>query len=250
MNSKCLLGIAALVALVGTPALAADMALKAPPAPVFSWSGCYVGGNLGGGFDRISTERTGQVGIPLATQDYGSDTGSAFVGGGQIGCDYQVKSWVVGIRGEADWGRINSSHIIPPFPTFSYNTMANDFAALTGRVGYTLMPQALLYVDAGGAYKRDHLDVTIPAIGFLSEFADANFVGWTVGVGLEWMIMSNLSFFVEYNFMDFGTKSVTFTTAPGAVGAPDIINHSQNDSTILAGFNIRCCASGWGSAMH
>ena len=229
-------------------AMAADMnapVYKAPPASiVYNWTGCYVGGNLGGGWDSISNVRTGQVGIPFPAQDYGSDTGSAFIGGGQIGCDYQVGTWVLGIQGQADWGRINSSHSIPPYPRFSYNTTVNNLATLTGRVGYTVMPQALLYVKAGGAWTRDHLDVTIPTAAFLSESADVNFTGWTVGGGLEWMMMSNLSVFVEYSFMDFGTQSVTFTTAPGAVGAGDIINHSQKVSTALVGVNIRCCGGG------
>jgi len=228
-------------------ASAADMPLKAPPPvppPVYSRTGCYVGGNAGAGWDNISTERTGQVGIPLPAQYYGSDSGSGFVGGAQVGCDYQVQSWVLGIRGQGDWGKINSSHIIPPFPSYSYNTTMNDFATLTGRVGYTVVPQVLLYMNAGGAWKSDHLDVTIPTIAFLSEFADVNFTRWTVGGGLEWMILPYLSFFVEYSYMNFGTQSVTFTPGPTAVGPGDIINHSQNVSAVLAGFNLRCCAGG------
>jgi len=240
-----LLILALLIAAPLSTAGAADMALKAPPpvpVPVYSWTGCYVGGNIGGGWDNISTERTGQVGIAFPAQYFGSDSGSAFVGGAQVGCDYQVRSWVLGIQGQGDWGKINSSHVIPPYPTYSYNTTMNDFATLTGRVGYTVVSQTLLYVKAGVVCKSDHLDVTIPAIPFLSATADVNITGWTVGGGLEWMILPYLSFFVEYSFMDFGTQSVTFTTAPGAVGAGDIINHSQNVSTVLAGFNLRCCA--------
>ena len=174
--------------------------------------------------------------------------GSAFVGGGQIGCDYQINRWVFGIQAQGDWGNINSSHVIPPFPTFSYITTVRSFDTFTGRVGYTALPQLLLYVKGGGAWARDNLTVTIPTAAFLSEFANnVNFTGWTVGGGLEWMLMPYLSFFVEYDYMDFGTKSVLFTAGPFAVGAgqpADTINHTQNISTVLAGFNLRCCAMG------
>lgn len=245
---------AAVAALSSTPVLAADMAVKAPPpapvAPAASWTGCYVGGNIGGGWDHVSTERIGQVTNPVSAQDFGSDSGSAFVGGGQVGCDYQINSsWVVGLRGQGDWGKINSSHSIPPFPSFSYNTSANDFLTVTGRIGYAVVPRALLYVQGGWAYKWDHLDVTIPSTGFLSEFADVDFSGWTAGGGLEWELTPNVSVFAEYNYLDFGTKTVTFTFGPTAVPpGPDIINHSQIVQTALVGANFRF--NWWGGAKY
>ena len=159
----------------------------------------------------------------------------------RVGCDYQINSsWVVGIRGQGDWGTINSSHAIPPFPTYSYNTSANDFATITGRVGYAVQPQALLYVQGGWANTRDHLDVTIPSTGFLSEYANVNFSGWTLGGGLEWRLTPNVSVFAEYNYMNFGTNTVTFTIGPTAVPpGPDIINHSQTVQTVMVGANFR-----------
>jgi opacity protein-like surface antigen len=132
-------------------------ALKAarplPPAPIRSWTGCYIGANLGGVWDKISDIRTGQ-GHPLAPLDYGSDKGSAFVAGDQAGCDYQVGKWIVGVEGQYDWGKVNSTHVIPPFPRFSYNTTLSNFATLAGRAGYTVLPQAFLYGKAGGAFGR------------------------------------------------------------------------------------------------
>ena len=212
-----------------------------PPAPIRSWTGCYIGANLGGVWDKISDIRTGQ-GHPLAPLDYGSDKGSAFVAGDQAGCDYQVGKWIVGVEGQYDWGKVNSTHVIPPFPRFSYNTTLSNFATLAGRAGYTVLPQAFLYGKAGGAWTRDNLSVTIPASSGLSEFANVNFTGWTIGGGLEWLALPNVSLFAEYEFIDFHAKSVTFTTPPGNVGAPDVITHSQkNVEALLAGVNVRCC---------
>jgi hypothetical protein len=57
------------------------------------------------------------AGVPLPFQDYGGSTGSSFVGGGQIGCDYQFASyWVIGIQGKAEFGTINSSNPVAAFP--------------------------------------------------------------------------------------------------------------------------------------
>jgi len=221
--------------------VALDASRRLPPMPAWTWTGCYIGANLGGVGDKISDIRTGQ-GHPLAPLDYGSDKGSAFVAGDQAGCDYQVGKWIVGVEGQYDWGKVNSTHVIPPFPRFSYNTTLSNFATLAGRAGYTVLPQAFLYGKAGGAWTRDNLIVTIPASSGLSEFANVNFTGWTIGGGLEWLALPNVSLFAEYEFIDFHAKSVTFTTPPGNVGAPDVITHSQkNVETLLAGVNVRCC---------
>src|SRR5271168_4290052 len=79
---------------------------QAPP----SWSGCYLGGNLGAGWDSTHTNGIAFAGVsfvPLV--DYGSSSGSAVIGGGQIGCDFQfASSWVIGIQGKADFGTIKS----------------------------------------------------------------------------------------------------------------------------------------------
>jgi outer membrane immunogenic protein len=113
---------------------------------------------------------------------------------------------------------------------------------VTGRAGYTVLPQALLYGKAGGAWTRDTLTVIVPATSGPSEFANVNFTGWTAGAGLEWLVLPAVSLFAEYDFADFHAKSVTFTTAPGAIGTPDTITHSQkNVETFLVGANIRCC---------
>src|SRR5713226_3547401 len=102
MKKILLAGIAA-AALCGAPVLAADMPTKGPvykatPAPVVSWTGCYIGGNLGGGWGRGGWDN---VGAPFART-----TPDGFVRGGQVGCDYQFGSLVVGVRGLFDWSNL------------------------------------------------------------------------------------------------------------------------------------------------
>src|SRR5262245_58172995 len=93
---KVLLGNIVLAALaLSTPALTADMprkgpaAVPAPAAPAVSWTGCYLGGNIGGGcalkdWANPSNDFDGEGPGTRGTAALGG-----FVGGGQIGCDYQ-----------------------------------------------------------------------------------------------------------------------------------------------------------------
>ena len=249
---KFAFGMLAAVAMTGS-AFAADMApryTKAPaPAPVvvYSWTGCYIGGNVGGGWERTQQTRIGQTSpagafIPIADTNYGSSTGSDFIGGGQIGCDYQfANSWVVGIQGMYDYARINSSHIIPAFPTFNSNVRLKDIYTVTGRAGYLFTPQLLGYVKGGGAWTSVDYVVngTVPA-PFNSENAfGVSRSGWTVGGGLEWMFAPGWSVFGEFNYMDFGTKTVNFVTAPGAVGNPDVVRTKLEVEQFLFGVNYK-----------
>ncbi|MGQ0681449.1 outer membrane protein [Bradyrhizobium sp.] len=234
---------------VAGAATAADMAVKARPAPppppvVYNWTGCYIGGNVGGGWASTSQDRVAiaNVGPVVPAQPYGSSEGSDFVGGGQIGCDFQFGgNWVIGIQGMYDYARIESSHILPPFPTFTMFNTTKDIWTVTGRIGYLFAPQLLGYVKGGGAWTRqDHvLNGAGPPV-FNSENAfNVDRSGWTVGGGLEWMFAPGWSVFAEYNYMDFGTKDVTFVTAPGSVGNPDILRTKLEVSTALVGVNYK-----------
>src|ERR1700730_16720571 len=105
-------------------AMAADMAVKArpvaPPVVIYNWSGCYIGGNVGGGWKRNTLSSTTTfLGTPVAFTDLGSDNGSSVIGGAQIGCDYQFAgNWVAGIQGMFDFGNIHSRTQNPGFHGF------------------------------------------------------------------------------------------------------------------------------------
>jgi len=232
-------------------AFAADLPVpaaytKAPPITVmtYNWTGCYLGGNAGGGWAKTEQTRIGLVnGTVLTPQDYGSATGSNFIGGGQIGCDYQFGgNWVVGVQGMFDFGNTNSSHILPPFPTFASADRTKNMYTATARIGYLFAPQVLAYVKGGGAWTTTDSTVTIPSANFLSETALGNTrSGWTIGGGLEWMFAPGWSVFGEYNYMDFGTKNIGYIpgplTAPGSVG--DLLSTRLTAQTALVGVNYK-----------
>jgi outer membrane immunogenic protein len=105
---KLVLGSVAFAAFTAGPALAADMNPVPAPvytkaAPLYSWTGCHVGGHVGG---AVSEDRGTNV---SGTSAGFSSTG--FVGGGQIGCDYQfAPGWVAGVEGRAAWTSLKSTH--------------------------------------------------------------------------------------------------------------------------------------------
>src|SRR6478735_12337324 len=103
--------VAAAFGLAASQASAADLPRKAPayvppaPPPV-TWTGCYIGGNVGGMFGRRSAD-FGSFG------SLDSDTNSGFAGGGQIGCDYQFAGgWVIGIRDMFDGSNLSRGRTI------------------------------------------------------------------------------------------------------------------------------------------
>lgn len=226
------------------PARAFTKTPAATPVAAYNWTGCYIGGNIGGGWAKTEQTRIGLVnGMALPAQNYGSANGSGLIGGGQIGCDYQFgRNWVVGVQGIFDVGSITSSHIFPPFPRFSSADRTKNIYTATARIGYLFAPQVLAYVKGGGAWAQTDSIVTIPATNGLSETAlGNNRSGWTAGGGLEWMFAPGWSVFGEYNYMDLGRKSIGYIpgprTAPGSVG--DLISTRLTTQTALVGVDYR-----------
>jgi outer membrane immunogenic protein len=210
---------AAIIAMLEVGAAsAADLAsrryTKAPvyAAPLTSWTGCYVGGNIGGGWDHFNAGEVAFAGVPTRFVDFGGNNGSSVVGGGQIGCDYQFASnWVVGIQGQGDFGTINSSNAVAAFPGIIAQFQVKNIETLTERVGYTITPAILAYVKGGAASANASGAAIIPG-GLVGESANFTMTGYTVGGSLEWMFAPGWSVFGEYNYMDFGTKNVNFAS--------------------------------------
>lgn len=212
-------------------ASAADLPVyKAPhyvAAPQYNWTGCYVGGNVGWAFGRGEINGTGG-GI--------SATNSAFAGGFQGGCDYQFAGgFVIGARGMFDWTKLKGSGTFPAGITGITagsigNTQTTWFSTLTARLGYAIMPTGLIYVQGGGAWSRSDADIQLAGVQ-VAQFSN-NKGGYDIGGGYEHMFNRNLSGFIEYNYMNFGTASAT--TPAGA--ALSLKKDSQN---VLVGLNWR-----------
>src|SRR5262245_52680225 len=115
--------LAAMLGMAGNfsgSAIAADMVLKAPPTPVFTWTGFYVGAHVGGGWAR--TEWTDPAGPPF---DLGSHTATGWLGGFQVGGNYQIGQWVFGVEGQFSWARLDGNHVSIPDPADVLSTRAD-----------------------------------------------------------------------------------------------------------------------------
>jgi outer membrane immunogenic protein len=233
---------AALVALTAvTPVFAADMAAPlgvAAGPPHFSWTGCFIGGHVGG---VISEDRTvGLSGIPV----YFSSAG--FVGGGQIGCDYQFASnWVAGVEGRAAWSSLTNTHaasvenLNTGIRQPSQFTLGNDFlASTTARLGYSFADRWLLFVRGGAAWTDEKIDDAYNHLGVtpVDPSATLTRTGWTVGTGVDWAFAPHWSATFEYNYYDFGTHGAILFDASHNV---NVTVYSLKDTihAVTAGVN-------------
>jgi outer membrane immunogenic protein len=232
----------ALAALGPGSALAADIPVKAPryrapPPVVWSWTGCYLGGNVGYGWAHSEWSFGG-----LAFADHRAD---GVVAGGQIGCDYQAGVWVIGVQGMFDWTSLkaDSHRVVGALgPNVIDETRISWLATLTGRLGYAVQPATLVYVKGGAAWVRSKHDECClppaPPVVIDDGFARVTRSGWTVGAGLEHMFAPNWSVFVEYDYIGLGTRGVTFTPTGPTIG-PFTYDIRQDVQMLLVGVNVR-----------
>ena len=238
MKRALTLGVGALaLAGMSLPSSAADLGArpitKAPvaaPPVVYNWTGCYIGANAGGKWGRFTGDETVAV-VPVAGTLVFANTGNNngdFMGGGQIGCQWQTGAWVFGIEGDGDATSIRRSFVAPAtvfFPFLPGDTfdVKNDWqASVRGRLGYA-WDRWMIYATGGVAFAN--IDATIgfvPApFAFPTLFLNNSrtLTGFTVGGGVEYAILDNLSLGIEYRFSDFGRDNFAFGT-PVIFGVP------------------------------
>ncbi len=223
-------------ALIATTLSAQAADMRAPiykaapvPAPLAAWTGCYVGGNIGGGWASKSFKDA------TISTDFGGQTVSGFLGGGQIGCDFQTGLLVFGIQGLYDWTGARSSNVWPAGGSVN-TTNIRWFSTLTGRIGFAQTGSMLLYAKGGAAWVGDDHSIQ-NAAGTVLWNGNTNRSGWTAGLGLEWSFAPNWSAFAEYGYLGFGTRTVNFT--PVVPGATFPVSIQQNVNLFLVGINYR-----------
>jgi outer membrane immunogenic protein len=222
---KIFLGTVALMALA-VPATAADLAArpytKAPPpaayAPIYNWTGFYIGGHVGGAFGSSNN-----------LFNSSSDDGR-FLGGVQGGFDYQMSpNWVVGLEAQYSW-LSDTTWIATNAALESIEQRKRGLGSVTGRLGYTWGP-GLLYVKGGYAF-ADISTAAFDGAG-VPVAVSTNKDGWTIGAGLEYMFAPNWSAKVEYQYYDLGNSSAAFALPTGTV------SWRNDEHTVKAGINYR-----------
>ena len=135
--------------LVGTVALAfvalttPTIAAKAPPIvtpPIYNWTGCYIGGNVGwtsahtSGILNIDNGSPALGGPAPSSFSLGAGNTPSFIGGGQLGCNYQSGQFVFGIEGDADWRRLSRTGYLLPGAVASSNDEFGNFSLTSVRI--------------------------------------------------------------------------------------------------------------------
>jgi len=246
---RCKTGTLLVVALslgFAQAASAADMPVKArpiTPTPVpFSWSGFYIGGNIGGAWskadDFVTTNSPGVPGIFAVASNIAlvdalgtgsGDADASFTGGIQAGYNWQVSpQWLVGL--EADINALHSTSTLTGTGTSTIGpiTVTNSvdtrwLATFRGRLGLTF-DRSLIYVTGGAAltdlkYTQTMSGTLAGGVGgtaFGSSQAGNTKFGWTVGAGWEQAFWDRWSAKIEYLFARFDglSTATTVTTIP------------------------------------
>jgi outer membrane immunogenic protein len=236
ISFRCAFASALLMSSLGA-AFAADLpartpVYKAPPAPVWVWTGFYVGGNVGYGWGNGDTffnplpTAAGFVDLAPTTL---SPNPKGFLGGAQAGYNWQTGSLVLGVEADIQGANINGSAFQSPIiqnngtpragSSLSASEKLNWLGTLRGRLGFTPSNPLLLYVTGGLAYGgvgyTANSDFVPPGTQmYPAAFSDTR-VGWVVGGGLEWAFSPNWSAKIEGLWYDLGRPSDIANGVPG-----------------------------------
>ena len=240
-------------------AFGAEPSASAAPAP-FNWTGFYIGGNVGYGWDDDRADvgsnaillgaliNVGAIPTSLPTNPKG------WLGGVQLGYNYQVDKVVLGV--EADFslanidGEASAAHPGPILPFATYITSAEQrlkwFGTLRGRLGFTPVDMLLVYATGGLAFGESDYGANIRRSAILLNFnvpASANVTktGWTVGGGAEYAVTKNWTLKAEYLYYDLGRETLTgfLTIGPVVTAAAANYDFATRGSIARVGLNFK-----------
>jgi outer membrane immunogenic protein len=222
---KIALAAAAASLMLASAASAADMApryAKAPPpvvAPIYNWTGFYIGANGGWGSSHKCWDF---IGVAVVAEGCHDATGGTV--GGQVGYRWQATNWVFGLEAQGNWADFKGRNTSLAFPAFANETRIDAFGLFTGQVGYA-WNNVLLYVKGGAAVVSDRYNSFLLANGAqVTNNVDDTRWGGTVGVGIEFGFAPNWSAGVEYNHLFLQDKTYAFlNNGNGGGGAAGVL---------------------------
>jgi outer membrane immunogenic protein len=247
------------------PAMAADVApYYRAPLPVWGWSGFYIGANAGwvGSTGQTITNTgsdSGTLGLGTgllvgAIPGTVNVNNSGFLGGGQVGYNWQIgPNWVWGIETDLDGASAKSSTTVAfagssafgPISTV-YNSNLDVLGTLRARLGFLVTPNFLFYGTGGLAYADYKLGsaAVCPTFkppcegqaGTSDQISNWSF-GWTVGAGVEWQFAPAWSVKAEYLYIDLGTQSSTITYDYGSSFSSLTSTVNEHDNIFRVGVN-------------
>lgn len=233
MGMKKTLFAATAIALLGasSAAFAADLAYKAAPAPyapMYSWTGFYLGANLGGAW-ASGTLTDNLTGASITGNN------SGVIGGGTVGYNWQVSpSFVLGVEGTFDGTSIShtTNSVGTPWGTFQGSANTNWVSTIAGRAGISQY-NWLFYVKGGGGWVDNSATLSNLTTGTSITASNTN-SGWLVGAGIEYGMTRNWSLKVEYDYLDLSNWT---TSTPFRSG--DNLSLSRQINMFTVGANYR-----------
>lgn len=205
-----------------------------PPIPVFSWTGLYIGAQVGYEFGRSSGYSS--VAATGAPRFSGGASPGGVIGGGHVGYLWSTQSLpglgggflgsggVIGVEGDVDGSNYNSTYALGGIT--AYNRQ-NIQGSIRGRLGVAV--DRVLFYATGGAAFGGLSNTYFTGAGTTTY--DHTRVGWTAGGGIEYAVTNNVSVRAEYRYTDFGT-----VTDP--VGALNV-RRRETDNRVQAGVSYK-----------
>jgi outer membrane immunogenic protein len=249
----------AAIAGTSTKASAADMAMKASQPPVYQWSGCYAGLNVGGGASGSDFTTTVDPGTHLVGADpavvsangSGSHGGDGPLAGGQAGCNLQSGTLVFGVEGDLDYfhsnpffenGTMTLSDGATPF-LVKQSLTTSYLATVRPRIGIAA-DRNLAYLTAGAAFTRvsyteTYSDGAAPQGSGIAT-ASKSLAGWVAGAGWEYALADRWTFRAEYLYAGFPKVNALGAITDAGGGTNPL--HGSADLTVQlvrAGVNFR-----------
>jgi outer membrane immunogenic protein len=232
------------------------------------WAGFYIGGNIGGGWNHTCNTWepgptvTSTPGLASAFYNRNCPTNDTFIGGIQLGYNFQYEQWVWGLGLDYEFYSSKDRHFsytyngaITPPPngtyTFSGKSSPDGFLILGPRVGYAI-DQWLPYVRLGGVFTSGsrHLTASFTDSSGTATFQggkDYNASGFGAGFGVEYAMLEQWSLRAEYTYVNLGKGNNDVTSCSGSATTCarfgnlelDNIHNSVTASLFRVGINYR-----------
>jgi outer membrane immunogenic protein len=240
MFRKFLIASAGAVALIG-PALAADLPVQPPiyAPPPFSWTGIYLGGQIGYAWDNNNA----RLFFPtvLLSSLYFNNSPQGVIGGAHVGYNLQINQWVLGVEGSVDGTSLSKSVILSVAGTPATVISRADVQGSIRARGGVAFDRALIYATGGAVFTgiANNYSAFPPNPGFLlQDSVSRTRAGWTVGGGVEYAVTNNWSVRAEYRYADFG-HVLDFPFAAFTNGGRLSVDHHLTENQAQVGFSYK-----------
>jgi len=243
MFRRILLASVGAVTLAGTAVAAepppAPPPVYVPPVPIFTWTGFYVGAQIGYAWGTLDAN----AGDVFGDFRSFSSSNSGVIGGGHIGYNLQLNQWLIGLEGDVDGSSLSKTQTGFIFPAGAVAagllpvnigslpvTVSGSLdvqGSIRGRLGYA-WDRILLYGTGGVAFGGFTASISTP-FGYAQRSNTR--VGWTAGGGIEYALTNNWSVRVEYRYTQFGHSTVNRNFS--------FVNAKFNENRVQAGVSYK-----------